>query len=282
MATAANAAMSQWTTITIPALRDLGAVLQDTLSVIESVFKIVANLTSDNMANVTGSDFVTWSGGGYSVIQQRLIWLLIVAQQLATAARDAMNGVTVQAVPALVDLGAVLANALDVAQSTLGMVGLLTGDKYPDLSAGPLTMIKTRLSQLIKAGQELAVEANAAMGTWGLDVAAGWTKLKSVLSDSLSIVRDTLDLTALLGGEKFPDLSDAVMSILKTRLGQLIKAGQELAVEANTAMGAWSLDVAPGFTTLKNVLSDSLSIAKDALDLVGTLGGEKFPACARR
>jgi hypothetical protein len=200
-----------------------------------------------------------------------------VGQELAAEANRVMGTWSITVAPGWAGLKGVLSDSLSVAKDTLDLVGTLGGEKFPDLSAGVMSILKARLGQLVVAGQDLAAEANRVMGLWTITVAPGWTALKGVLADSLSIAKDTLDLVSTLGGEKFPDLGTGVMSTLKARLAQLIVAGQDLAVAANTAMGLWSITVAPGWAGLKGVLADSLSVAGDALDMVSTLGGEKFP-----
>jgi hypothetical protein len=277
LATAANDAMGTWTVAVKASLTNLGAVLKDSLSVLSDTFKIVETVAVGNMEGMTGRDFTPQGPGGYSAIQNRVLWVVLVGQKLAEAARDAMGTWSIDVPAALTPLKAVLSDALSILKDTLETVATLTGKDFPDLGDSVLAIVKARLSRLVVVGQELAAEANRVMTGWTLEVAPGFTALKGVLSDSLGIAKDALDLTGLLGGKDFPDLGDGVLAVLKTRLARLVFVGQELAGEANRVMTGWALTVAPGFAALKGVLSDSLSIAKDTLDTVGTLGGEKFP-----
>ena len=228
----------------------------------------------DLTALLGGKDFPTFDLG---MLKTRLAQALKAGQELAAEANRVMIGWALTVAPGFTALQGVLSDSLSIAKDALDLTSTLGGEKFPDLGDGVLAILKARLARLLVVGQELAVVANTAMTGWSLTVAPGFAALKGVLSDSLAIAKDALDVVGTLGGEKFPDLGAGALELLKTRLDQLIKAGQQLAVQANWAMTGWTLQVALGFGALKGVLSDSLSIAKDALDAVGVLSGKDFP-----
>jgi phage-related protein len=175
-------------------------------------------------------------------------------------------------------LGKVISAALGVVKNTLDMVGNLTGDKFPNLAANQ-SLMETRLAGLIGSAKALANIANTTVGTWNIEVAAGWTALGKVIADALGIVKNALDLAASLMGDKFPDLA-ANQALMETRLRTVLKIAKDLAGIANRAIGTWSVEVAPGWDALGKVMSNALGVVKNTLDMAASLIGDKFPNLA--
>ena len=123
------------------------------------------------------------------------------------------------------------------------------------------------------------------MSVVALNLARDWdTKVNpvmgvvgSVLSAGLEIISKTLDIVGQLSGEKFPDVKGAALQTILTRLGDVLKAGYDIATTAVEVAKTWDIKVVPAMTTVGTILAASLDIISKTLDIVGQLGGEKFP-----
>ena len=103
------------------------------------------------------------------------------------------------------------------------------------------------------------------------------TSVGTVLSQGLDIITKTLDIVGHLSGDKFPPLDDTALGTIKTRLEAVLRAGKEIADKAIEIARGWTMTVNPVMTTVGAVLSTGLEIISKTLDIVGQLGGEKFP-----
>lgn len=273
IAIAATAAMAGWSIDVKPALEGLTKVLSSALGGLKNTFDILDAIEGKgDFAGLPLSDLqVTAAQPSFTPLQMRIMGLLHVGKLIAVAAVAAMAGWSIEVSPVLVSLGQVLSMTLGIAKDTLDLSGLLSGDKFPSID---LTLILTRLVLVLGAGKEMARVANETIGTWTLEVAAGLVVLGRVLADTLKAAGDTLNLNALLSGDKFPFLD---LGLILGRLRSTLEAGKALAAEANTTIGVWTLEVAPGLLVLGRILGDVLGIAGDALDLGSLLSPEKFP-----
>jgi hypothetical protein len=103
------------------------------------------------------------------------------------------------------------------------------------------------------------------------------TAVGKILADGLEILGKTLDISALLSGDKFPGFTAADQALLLTRLATVLSVGMALGDEANRIIGDWQTVVKPALSNLGKTLKSALDGAEAVLDINSLLGGKTAP-----
>jgi hypothetical protein len=251
------------------AFEDLSTALQQTFDIIGRTLDIVATLGGEKFPPLTGDALET--------IKTRLVDVLTAGKAIADKALETARTWAIMVNPVMADVGTVLSTSLEIISKTLDIVGQLGGDKFPSMTGAALTKITDRLKEVLEAGNAIADKAIAVATGWKITVNPVMTAVGEVLSSSLEIIGKTLDIVAQLGGDKFPALTGAALTTITDRLKEVLEAGKAIADKAIAVATGWTIVVNPAMTTVGTVLGASLEIVSKALDIVGQLGGDKFP-----
>lgn len=277
-------AIGSWDMAVPPGLATLKGVLADSLGIFGDTFKLVDAVMGDEGGGISAADFTPSATGPdtRSPIWRRISQLVTYATSLADMIRLSIGTWTTEVPPGLAALKALLSDSLGAIQDTFSLVDALTGDKFPDLAgeaAGPNGVILQRLQAVLAFGMRLSEESNRVIGQWTAIVAPGLAALARTLKGSLDAVSSALDLSALLSGDKFPDVA-SLQTVVLTRLAAVLTVGMALADEVNRVIGTWTTTVKPALASLASILKSDLDTAGSVLDLSDLLSGDKFPDLA--
>jgi hypothetical protein len=259
----------EWQATVNPVMDTVGKILASSLEIISKTLDIVGQLNGDKFPKLTGDALAR--------ILVRLEDTLTAGKAIAATATRVATSWTATVNPVMTAVGTILAASLDIISKTLDIVGQLGGEKFPDVTGAALSTILTRLENTLKAGKDIADRAIAVATGWQITVNPAMTTVGTILASSLDIITKTLDIVSALGGEKFPPMDSAALAPVLTRLDAVLRAGYDLATRAVSVATGWSVTVPPAMTAVAKVLTESLDIIGKTLDIVGDLGGEKFP-----
>lgn len=203
---------------------------------------------------------------------------------LASTANAVIGTWTIEVKPALGNVKTILDQSLGILNSVVDITTLiLGGGAVQRLLSGGVSPITQAVNRLVEAGRQIAIAAQAAIGTWTVEVNPYLERLGTILGNALSGLKNTFDIIDAIDGRgdfagvSLSDLRPTSLqpeySPLQMRIMSLLYVGKQIAVAANTAMIGWGIEVRPALDSLGKMLAASLAGLKNTFDIVDAIQG---------